>query len=40
MRARLGPGRVLKAGELCWITDRTPHESLPLEGKGNERFCS
>ena len=38
MRPHLGPGRVLNAGELCWITDRTPHESLPLKGKGNDRF--
>ena len=22
--------RLLDAGELCWLTDRTPHESLPL----------
>lgn len=25
-----GSPRNLQAGELCWITDRTPHESLPL----------
>ena len=30
MREFLGPGRKLQAGELCWITDRTPHESLPI----------
>lgn len=29
MRETLGPGRKLAAGELCWITDKTPHESLP-----------
>lgn len=26
-----GYRRVLEAGELCWITDRTPHESLPVD---------
>lgn len=30
-RSILGEGRRLKAGELCWITDRTPHEALPLD---------
>jgi hypothetical protein len=30
MRPRLGPPRLLEAGELCWLTDRTPHEALPL----------
>eukprot|EP00243_Klebsormidium_subtile_P001385 TRINITY_DN12387_c1_g1_i1.p1 TRINITY_DN12387_c1_g1~~TRINITY_DN12387_c1_g1_i1.p1 ORF type:complete len:296 (+),score=44.50 TRINITY_DN12387_c1_g1_i1:168-1055(+) len=30
MRERLGPGRNLAAGELCWFTDRTPHEANPL----------
>ena len=29
-KGHLGEGRLLGAGELCWITDRTPHESLPL----------
>ena len=23
-------GETLDAGEVCWFTDRTPHESLPL----------
>jgi hypothetical protein len=27
---RAGPGVLLDAHELVWITDRTPHESLPL----------
>ena len=31
-------GRKLKAGEMCWLTDRTPHESLPLPaGSGRRR---
>lgn len=30
MRRYLGPGRKLADGELCWFTDRTPHESLPV----------
>ena len=30
LRGVLGAGAVLKAGELVWITDLTPHESLPL----------
>jgi hypothetical protein len=31
LRKRLGEGKCLEAGELMWITDRTPHESLPLQ---------
>ncbi len=30
MRKYLGEGHTLKANEVCWITDRTPHESLPV----------
>ena len=30
MRERLGPGRGLAANEMCWMTDRTPHESAPI----------
>jgi len=31
MREALGPcARTLEAGELIWMTDRTPHESLPV----------
>ncbi|CAM9094067.1 unnamed protein product, partial [Ectocarpus fasciculatus] len=31
MRSLLGPADIkLNAGELVWITDKTPHESLPL----------
>ena len=29
-RERLGRGRTMGAHELWWMTDRTPHESLPL----------
>merc|ERR1712032_1600305 len=36
LREFLGPGTKLKAGQLCWFTDRTPHESLPLP-KGTKR---
>jgi hypothetical protein len=31
MRGHLGVPRVLEANQLCWFTDRTPHEALPLE---------
>ena len=30
LRDRLGPPLLAKANELHWITDRTPHESLPM----------
>ena len=30
LRSALGPGATLRAGELVWMTDLTPHESLPL----------
>lgn len=30
MRNRLGSGRNLKANQLVWFTDRTPHESMPV----------
>ena len=36
MRSALGPGETLDAGEVAWITDCTPHESLPLP-KGTSR---
>lgn len=29
---------VLKAGQIYWITDRTPHESLPLKTGTNRQF--
>ena len=31
-------GKVLCPGQLYWITDRTPHESLPLEEKMYRQF--
>ena len=30
LRHYLGEGTTLRAGEICWMTDTTPHESLPL----------
>ncbi|GAQ81061.1 hypothetical protein KFL_000690390 [Klebsormidium nitens] len=36
MRERLGPGRNLAAGELCWFTDRTPHEANPLTAPSDD----
>ncbi|GAQ81063.1 hypothetical protein KFL_000690410 [Klebsormidium nitens] len=36
MRERLGPGRNLAAGELCWFTDRTPHEANPLKAPSDD----
>lgn len=37
-RKVLGTGHTLEAGELVWITDRTPHESLPLPHGGHRQF--
>lgn len=31
MRSLLGEPRLLRANEMCWFTDRTPHESLPIQ---------
>ena len=31
-------GEVLKPGQLYWITDRTPHESLPLKERTYRQF--
>ena len=31
LRAALGPGTSAPAGQLCWITDRTPHEAVPWQ---------
>eukprot|EP00457_Paulinella_chromatophora_P003440 gb/GEZN01003448.1/.p1 GENE.gb/GEZN01003448.1/~~gb/GEZN01003448.1/.p1 ORF type:complete len:606 (+),score=112.43 gb/GEZN01003448.1/:80-1897(+) len=36
MRGVLGPGALLQAGDLVWITDRTPHESLAVPGKAGQ----
>ena len=30
------PGNNLQQGEMCWMTDRTPHASMPLK-KGTKR---
>jgi hypothetical protein len=38
LRPYLGDGYTLKAGELCWFTDRTPHESLPLPENTHRQF--
>lgn len=32
------PTKVLEAGELIWISDRTPHESLPLLEDANRQY--
>jgi hypothetical protein len=32
LRHLLGPPRLLRSNELCWLTDRTPHEALPYAG--------
>mmetsp|Transcript_14784 Transcript_14784/g.43430 ORF Transcript_14784/g.43430 Transcript_14784/m.43430 type:complete len:427 (+) Transcript_14784:98-1378(+) len=36
LRSHLGPGEAIGANQLVWITDTTPHESLPLR-KGTYR---
>lgn len=36
MRHLLGKPRMLKANEMCWFTDRTPHESLPIQAPKND----
>ena len=38
LRPFLKRGRILDAGELVWLTDRTPHESLPAPRKGVRQF--
>jgi len=38
LRSFLGEGVKLKANELCWFTDRTPHESLPLPAGTRRQF--
>ena len=30
LRGLLGPGTRIKGGDIVWITDRTPHESMPM----------
>lgn len=36
MRHLLGEPYNLRANEMCWFTDRTPHESLPLQPPASE----
>ena len=38
MRSALGEGEVMRPGQVYWITDRTPHESLPLKEKTMRQF--
>lgn len=38
IRDRLGKPTMLKANQLVWLTDRTPHESLPLKAKGRRQW--
>jgi hypothetical protein len=36
LRPYLGTPRLLKANEMYWFTDRTPHESLPVQAPEND----
>lgn len=38
IRPYIGEGYTLDASELCWITDRTPHESLPVPEDTQRQF--
>ena len=38
LRSALGPGEVMRPGQVYWITDKTPHESLPLDKKTMRQF--
>mmetsp|Transcript_25425 Transcript_25425/g.31328 ORF Transcript_25425/g.31328 Transcript_25425/m.31328 type:complete len:382 (+) Transcript_25425:119-1264(+) len=38
LRKFIGPGMKLEAGQLVWMTDRTPHEALPQEQDGYRQF--
>eukprot|EP00039_Didymoeca_costata_P022834 m.5312 g.5312 ORF g.5312 m.5312 type:complete len:568 (-) comp3272_c0_seq2:239-1942(-) len=38
LRGTLGDGVELKANELLWMTDLTPHESLPLKAGGIRQY--
>jgi len=38
LRALIGEGTKLRAGELVWMTDRTPHEALPQTTSGLRQF--
>ena len=33
-----GPGQLLRPGQLYWLTDRTPHQSLPLQEAATRQF--
>jgi len=38
LRDVLGEGTLMKSGELWWLTDTTPHESLPLEESAYRQY--
>lgn len=38
LRRFIGPGTKLEAGQLVWMTDRTPHEAVPQEEDGYRQF--
>ena len=38
LRPFIGEGTMLKANELAWLTDRTPHEALPQTKSGYRQF--
>jgi hypothetical protein len=38
VRHLLGKPRLVKAGEVVWMTDRTPHESLPLRAACDRQY--
>eukprot|EP00931_Biecheleriopsis_adriatica_P061118 TRINITY_DN3673_c0_g1_i1.p1 TRINITY_DN3673_c0_g1~~TRINITY_DN3673_c0_g1_i1.p1 ORF type:complete len:355 (+),score=38.18 TRINITY_DN3673_c0_g1_i1:65-1129(+) len=38
LRSLLGDGSTVQAGELIWLTDHTPHESLPLETEAYRQY--
>jgi hypothetical protein len=38
LRRFIGPGTKLEAGQLIWMTDRTPHEAIPQEEGGHRQF--
>ena len=38
LRAWLGEGETLQAGQVVWITDTTPHESLPMKSDTYRQF--
>merc|ERR550539_25868 len=38
LRPFIGPGTRLEAGQLVWMTDRTPHEAVPQDEDGYRQF--